>query len=51
MDVFTAAFSGDDMTPTLSTQSVTDVLNGTRVECLDVDDDVDEKICIVGQWL
>ena len=48
MGVFTAAFSGDDMTPTLSAQSVTDVLNGTRVECLDVED-VDEEICIVGQ--
>ena len=47
MDVFTATVSGDDMTPTLSAQSVTDVLNGTRVEC-DVGD-VDEEICIIGQ--
>ena len=48
MDVFTAAFSGGDMTSTLSAQSVTDDLNGTRVECLDVGD-VDEEICIIGQ--
>ena len=47
MDVFTAAVSGDNMTSTLSTQSVTDDLNGTRVEC-DLGD-VDEEICIVGQ--
>ena len=43
MDVFTAAISG----ATLSAQSVTDDLNGTRVECLD--GDADEEICIVGQ--
>ena len=48
MDVFTAAVSEDDMTSTLSAQSVTDVLNGTIVECID-DGDVDEEICIVGQ--
>ena len=47
MDVFTAAFGGDGMTSTLGTQSMTEVLNGTRVEC--VDGDVDEEICIVGQ--
>ena len=47
MNVFTAALSGGDMTSTLSAQSVTDVLNGTRVECLD--GDVDEEICIVDQ--
>ena len=47
MDVFTATVSGDAMTSTLSAQSVTDVFNGTRVECLD--GDVDEEICIVGQ--
>ena len=47
MDVFTAALSEDDMTSTLSAQSVTDDLNGTMVECLD--GDVDEEICIVGQ--
>ena len=49
MNVFTAAFSGDGMTSTISAQSATDDLNGTRVECLD--GDVDEEICIVGQWL
>ena len=47
MDVFTAAVSGDDMTSTLSAQSVTEVLNGTRVECSA--GGVDEEICIVGQ--
>ena len=47
MDVFTAVVSGDGMTSTLSAQSVTDALNGTRVEC-EVGD-VDEEICIVGQ--
>ena len=47
MDVFTAIVRGDDMTSTLSAQSVTDDLNGTRVECVDVD--VDEEICIVGK--
>ena len=46
MDVFTAVVNGGGMTSTLSAQSVTDALNGTRVEC--VDGDVDE-ICIVGQ--
>ena len=43
MDVFTATISGG----TLSAQSVNDVLNGTRVECLD--GHVDEEICIIGQ--
>ena len=47
MDGFTAVVSGDGMTSTLSAQSVTDVLNGTIVEC-DVGN-IDEKICIVGQ--
>ena len=47
MDVFTAAVSGDNMTSTLSAQSVTDDLNGTKVECSA--GDVDEEICIVGQ--
>ena len=47
MDVFTAVVSGDNMTSILSVQSVTDDLNGTRVEC--AVGDVDEEICIVGQ--
>ena len=47
MDVFTATVSRDGMTSTLSAQSVTDILNGTRLEC-EVGD-VDEEICIVGQ--
>ena len=46
MDVFAAAVSGDDMTSTLSAESLTDVLNGTRVECST--GDIDEEICIVG---
>ena len=49
MDVFTASVSGDDMTSLLSAHSVTDVLNGTRVEC--AVGGVDEDICIVGQYL
>ena len=47
MDIFTATASGDGMTSTLSAHSVTDVLNGTRVECSA--GGVDEEICIVGQ--
>lgn len=47
MDVLTAVVSGDDMTSTLSAQSVTDVLNGTRVDCSA--GGVEEEICIVGQ--
>ena len=47
MDVFTAAVGGA-MTSILSAQSVTDVLNGTIVECLD-GGDINEEICIIGQ--
>ena len=47
MDVFTAVVSGDGMTSNLSAKSVTDVLNGTKVEC--EAGGVDEEICIVGQ--
>ena len=44
---FSVSVSGDGSTSTLSTQSVDDTLNGTRVEC--VDGDVDKEICIVGK--
>ena len=45
MNRFTATVTGADST-TLTVQSVDDVINGTRVEC--VDSDVDEQICITG---
>ena len=38
--------SGDGSTSTLSTQSVDDTVNGTRVLC--GDDDVNDQICILG---
>ena len=40
-----------DLTPlyTLTVQSVDDVINGSRVECLNTD--VEEKICIIGQCM
>ena len=47
MDEFTAVVNRDNVTSTLSAQSVTDVLNETRVDC--AVGDVDEEICIVGQ--
>ena len=46
MDVFSVSVSGDGSTSTLSTQSVDDTLNETRVQCGDAD--VDETICILG---
>ena len=45
MNRFTATVTGADST-TLTVQSVDDVINGTRVEC--VDSDVDEEICVTG---
>ena len=44
---FTVNVSGDGSTSTLSTQSVGDTVNETRVLC--VDGDVDKEICIVGK--
>ena len=46
MDVFSVNVSGDGSTSTLSTQSVDDIVNGTRVLC--GDDDVNDQICILG---
>ena len=48
MDRFTATVTGPDST-TLTVQSVDDVINGSRVECLNTD--VEEEICIIGQCL
>ena len=49
MDVFSVSVSGDGSTSTLSTQSVDDTVNGTRVLC--GDDDVNETICVVGMFV
>ena len=46
MDVFTVDVSGDGSNSTLSTQSVDDTVNGTRVLC--GDEDVNETICVIG---
>ena len=46
MDRFTVSVSGDGSSSTLSVQSVDDILNGTRVEC--VGGDFDVEICVVG---
>ena len=46
MNRFTVSVSEDGSSSTLSVQSVDDILNGTRVEC--VDGDVDEEICVIG---
>ena len=45
MNRFTATVTGADST-TLTVQSVDDVINGTRVEC--IDSDVDDQICVTG---
>ena len=45
MDVFLVNVSGDGSTSTLSTQSVDDTVNETRVLC---GDDVNETICVIG---
>ena len=48
MDVFTAGFAEDSgFGSTLSAQSVSSVLNETRVECLDRD--VDQTIYVIGK--
>ena len=46
MNRFNISVSEDGSSSTLSVQSVDDILNGTRVECADVD--VDEEICVIG---
>ena len=46
MDVFSVNVSGDGSTSTLSTQSVDDTLNGTRVLC--GDEDVNDQTCLLG---
>ena len=46
MNVFSVNVSGDGSTSTLSTQSVDDIVNGTRVLC--GDDDVNDQICLLG---
>ena len=46
MNVFSVSVSGDGSNSTLSTQSVDDTVNGTRVLC--GDDDVNETICVAG---
>ena len=51
MNVFSVSVSGDGSTSTLSTQSVDDTVNGTRVLC--GDDDVNETVCVAcekGLW-
>ena len=48
MDVFTAGFAEDSgFGSTLSAQSVSSILNETRVECLDRD--VDHTIYVIGK--
>ena len=47
-DEFSVSISGDGSTSTLSTQSVDESLNETRIQCLD--GDVDQTICILGQY-
>ena len=46
-DEFSVSISGDGSTSTLSTQSVDESLNETRIQCLD--GDVNQTICIIGQ--
>ena len=46
---FSLSISGDGSTSTLSTQSVDENLNETRIQCLD--GDVDQTICILGETL
>ena len=48
-DKFSLSISGDGSTSTLSTQSVDENLNETRMQCLD--GDVDQTICIIGKIL
>ena len=44
MNVFPVSVSGDGSTSTLSTHSVDDTVNGTRVLC--GDEDVNETVCV-----
>ena len=46
-DEFSLSISGDGSNSTLSTQSVNENLNETRIQCQD--GDVNEIICIIGQ--
>ena len=49
MDVFSVNVSGDGSSSTLSTQSVNDTVNGTRVQC--GMNDVDETIYVIGIYV